>query len=124
MHLVFGQMTDYSVRKEFPFLKRKYPTSLKLRGTSRGQALAYFDNASTMQKPQVVIDAISDVYKNHYANIHRGVYDLSVEATDLYEGVRAKVAKFIGAKDSKEVIFTKNTTESLNLLAYCLQGPT
>src|SRR3990167_7731146 len=105
MHLVFGQMTDYSVRKEFPFLKRKYPTSLKLRGTSRGQALAYFDNASTMQKPQVVIDAISDVYKNHYANIHRGVYDLSVEATDLYEETRENIRKFINAEFSSEIVF-------------------
>src|SRR3989344_1510060 len=120
MHLVFGQMTDYSVRKEFPFLKRKYPTSLKLRGTSRGQALAYFDNASTMQKPQVVIDAISDVYKNHYANIHRGVYDLSVEATELYENTRAQVRDLISAKSEKEIVFTRNTTESLNLLAYTL----
>ena len=85
--------------------------------------LAYLDNASTTQKPQAVIDAIVDAYTNHYANIHRGVYDLSVEATDLYEGVRAEVAKFIGAKSEKEVIFTKNTTESINLLSYC-QGRT
>ena len=85
--------------------------------------MAYLDNASTTQKPQVVIDAIADSYANHYANIHRGVYDLSVEATDLYEGVRGKVAKFIGAKDSKEIVFTKNTTESINLVAYC-QGQT
>src|SRR3990170_2791591 len=102
-------MTNDTIRKEFPFLKRKY----------YGKPLAYLDNASTTQKPQAVIDAIVDAYKNHYANIHRGVYDLSVEATDLYEGVRAKVAKFIGAKDSKEVIFTRNTTESINLVAYC-----
>ena len=102
-------MNLYKIRSKFPFLKRKY----------LGKPLAYLDNASTTQKPQVVIDAISDAYTNHYANIHRGVYDLSVEATDLYEGVRAKVARFIGAKDSKEIIFTKNTTESINLLAYC-----
>src|SRR3989338_10870839 len=105
-----GHMSVSKIRSEFPFLKRKYGR--------KGVSLAYLDNASTTQKPQVVIDAISDVYKNHYANIHRGVYDLSVEATDLYEGVREKVAKFIGAKDSKEVIFTKNTTESINLVAY------
>lgn len=118
-----------TVRKQFPFLERKYPTSFplplklqrtrKLRGTSQGQPLAYLDNASTTQKPQVVIDAISDVYTNHYANIHRGVYDLSVEATELYEGVRKKVAKFINAKFAKEIIFTRNTTESINLVAYC-----
>ncbi len=85
----------------------------------RGRPLAYLDNASTTQKPQVVIDAITDVYKNHYANIHRGVYDLSQEATELYEGVRTKVAKFVGAGGDFGVVFTKNTTESLNLLAYC-----
>ena len=106
-------MNLYKIRSKFPFLKRKY----------RGKPLAYLDNASTTQKPQAVIDAIVDAYKNHYANIHRGVYDLSVEATDLYEGVREKVAKFIGAKDSKEIIFTKNATESINLVAYC-QGQT
>ena len=103
-------MNFSKIRLEFPFLKRKY----------RGRPLAYLDNASTTQKPQAVIDAITDSYANHYANIHRGVYDLSVEATDLYEGVRAKVAKFIGAKLPKEVIFTRNTTESINLVAYCL----
>jgi len=97
------------VRAQFPFLKRRF----------NGKSVAFLDNASTTQKPQVVIDAVSEVYKNHYANIHRGVYDLSVEATEAYEGVRAKVAKFIGAKEEEEVIFTKNTTESLNLLAYC-----
>src|SRR3989344_9302567 len=106
-------MIDDTIRKKFPFLERKYS----------GKPLAYLDNASTTQKPQVVIDAIADSYANHYANIHRGVYDLSVEATDLYEGVRGKVAKFIGAKDSKEIVFTKNTTESINLVAYC-QGQT
>jgi len=101
------------IREDFPFLKRKYS----------GKELAYLDNASTTQKPKVVIDAIADAYQNHYANIHRGVYDLSVEATNLYEGTRERVAKFIGAKDPAEIVFTRNTTESINLLAYC-QGPT
>ncbi|MBI2012799.1 cysteine desulfurase [Candidatus Curtissbacteria bacterium] len=104
-------MNINSIRRRFPFLKRKY----------HGQPLAYLDNASTTQKPQVVIDAISDAYQNHYANIHRGVYDLSVEATDLYEGVRKKVAKFINASSEKEIIFTRNATEAINLLAY-VQG--
>lgn len=124
-------MRILEIRKEFPFLKRKYRTRRDLAGlnskvlTSFSRPLAYLDNASTTQKPHVVIDAISDVYKNHYANIHRGVYDLSQEATEAYEGVRKKVAEFIGAKDSSEVIFTRNTTESLNLLANCLfQGTT
>lgn len=97
------------LREQFPYLLRKY----------NGKLLAYLDNASTTQKPQTVIEAISDVYKNHYANIHRGVYDLSVEATDLYESVRKQVAEFIGAKSEIEIIFTRNTTESINLLAYC-----
>ena len=118
-------MNIATIRKEFPFLNRKYQTRNDLELTQRGRTsftkkpLAYLDNASTTQKPKVVIDAIVDAYTNHYANIHRGVYDLSVEATDLYEGVREKVARFIGAKDSKEVISTKNTTESINLVAYC-----
>jgi len=106
-------MSVSKIRSEFPFLKRKYGR--------KGVSLAYLDNASTTQKPQVVIDAISDVYKNHYANIHRGVYDLSQEATEAYEEVREKVKNFIGAKDSREVIFTRNTTEAVNLLAYSLE---
>src|SRR3989344_1778185 len=108
-----GHMSVSKIRSEFPFLKRKYGR--------KGVSLAYLDNASTTQKPQVVIDAISDVYKNHYANIHRGVYDLSQEATEAYEEVREKVKNFIGAKDSREVIFTRNTTEAVNLLAYSLE---
>ncbi len=98
------------IRQEFPFLRRSF----------NGRSLAFLDSASTTQKPKVVIDAISDVYSNHYANIHRGVYDLSVEATNLYEGVREKVRKFINARDSAEIIFTRNTTESINLVAYSL----
>ncbi len=99
-----------NIRADFPFLDRKYA----------GKQLAYLDNASTTQKPGVVISAVVDAYKNHYANVHRGVYGLSQEATELYESVREKTTKFIGAKSSREVIFTKNTTESLNLLAYTL----
>ena len=99
------------IREGFPFLDRKY----------NGKHLAYLDNASTTQKPQIVLDALVDTYKYHYANIHRGVYDLSIEATNLYEGVRERTAKFIGAKSKNEIIFTKNTTEAINLLAY-VQG--
>src|SRR3989344_2146781 len=98
------------VRSGFPFLKRKF----------KGKPLAYLDNASTTQKPKVVIDAISDAYVNHYANIHRGVYDLSVEATDLYENTRAQVRDLISAKSEKEIVFTRNTTESINLVARSL----
>lgn len=99
-----------AIRRYFPYLARRY----------NGRSLAYLDNASTTQKPQVVIDALVDAYTNHYANIHRGVYDLSVEATELYENVRAQVRDLISAKSEEEIIFTKNTTESINLIAYTL----
>ena len=78
----------------------------------------YLDNAATSQRPQCVIDAENDFYINHNANPLRGAYDLSLEATDIYEGARKKVAKFIGAKESAEIIFTRNTSESMNLVAY------
>jgi len=80
--------------------------------------LAYLDNAATTQKPDVVIEAISDFYANHYANIHRGVHTLSEEATVAYEAARDKVATFIQAPDRRGVIFTRNTTEAINLVAY------
>ena len=73
----------------------------------------YLDNAATSQRPQCVIDAENDFYINHNANPLRGAYDLSLEATDIYEGARKKVAKFIGAKESAEIIFTRNTSESI-----------
>lgn len=92
------------IRKDFPFLKK---------------GLIYFDNAASTQKPKVVIDAIKDFYENHYANIHRGIYKLSQEASEMYEKAHEKVAKLIGAK-SNEIVFTKNTTEAINLLAYSL----
>lgn len=104
-------MNVSKIRKNFPYLERKF----------KGKPLVYFDNASTTQKPKAVIDALVDTYQSHYANIHRGVYDLSVEATQLYEEVREKVKKLVGADGDFEVIFTKNTTESLNLLAYSLE---
>jgi len=78
----------------------------------------YMDSAATSQRPQVVIDAIDEFYKHHNANPLRGVYKLSVEATQDYENARTKVAKFINASGSEEIIFTRNATESLNLVAY------
>ena len=78
----------------------------------------YMDNAATSQRPQVVLDAMNEFYKHHNANPLRGVYKLSVEATEDYENARAKVAKFIGAAGSEEIVFTRNATESLNLVAY------
>lgn len=78
----------------------------------------YMDNAATSQRPQVVLDAMNEFYKHHNANPLRGVYKLSVEATEDYENARAKVAKFINAAGSEEIVFTRNATESLNLVAY------
>lgn len=83
--------------------------------------LIYLDSAATALKPQPVIDAILDYYANYSANIHRGLYDLSMQASDYYEQARERVAKFINAQTSKEIVFTKSTTESLNLVAFCLQ---
>jgi len=100
------------IRKDFPILKRKI----------HGKRLVYLDNAATTQRPKSVIDATVDYYSNHNANPHRGVHQLSVEATEAFEGARSKVASFIKAS-TEEVIFTKGTTESINLVRYGW-GPT
>ena len=84
--------------------------------------LVYLDNAATSQKPQCVIDAISDYYSTMNANIHRGVYTLSEKATEKYEATREKIANFLNAKSAKEIIFTRNATEAINLLAYTLSN--
>jgi cysteine desulfurase / selenocysteine lyase len=97
------------IRADFPILKRV------LRGNKR---LVYLDNAATTQKPLFVIDTISNYYKNNNSNIHRGVYQLSEEATLEYESTREKVRKFINARSEEEIIFTRNTTEAINLVAY------
>jgi cysteine desulfurase/selenocysteine lyase len=96
------------VREDFPILSRKV----------NGQTLVYLDNAATSQKPIQVIDAISQYYKEYNANIHRGLHTLSEEATIAYEDVREKIAKFIGARETNSVIFTRNTTEAINLVAH------
>ncbi len=97
-----------AIRREFPTLHQEV----------YGKRLVYFDNGATSQKPQVVIDKISDYYTLHNANIHRGVHYLSQQATDEYEIARKSVQKFINAKHDFEVIFTKGTTDSINLVAY------
>ncbi|MCP5059878.1 MAG: cysteine desulfurase [bacterium] len=97
----------HSIRSDFPILER----------TSRGKPLVYLDTAASAQKPRAVIDAISDFYENHYANIHRGVYELSERATRMHEDARGKVAAFLGAAESREIVFTRNATESINLIA-------
>ena len=80
--------------------------------------VAYLDSGATTQKPKCVIEAIEKYYKNFNANPHRGSYELSLEATRIYEEARSKISKFINAKHSEEIIFTKNASEALNLIAY------
>jgi len=97
-----------SVRKEFPILKTK----------TNGKPLVYLDSAATSQKPKAVLDTMQEFYENYNANIHRGVYAISEKATEQYENARGRVAEFIGAKDSSEIVFTSGTTQSVNLVAY------
>jgi cysteine desulfurase/selenocysteine lyase len=97
-----------AIRQDFPILKRQV----------NGNPLIYFDNAATAQKPRQVIEAVSDYYNNHNANVHRAVHTLSLEATDLYEKSREKIADFIGAEDPSELVFVRGTTEAINLVAY------
>jgi cysteine desulfurase/selenocysteine lyase len=101
-------LDPYKIREDFPILKRKM----------NGYPLIYFDNAATSQKPRQVIDAIKDFYENHNANVHRAVYTLSQEASELYEAAHGEVAKFINAESMEEVIFVRGTTEAINLVAY------
>ena len=83
-----------------------------------GHRLAYLDSASSAQKPRPVLDALIDVYEHGYANVHRGVYHLGALATERYEAARDTVAAFLNAPSRRELIFTRNTTEALNLVAY------
>ena len=94
-------------REDFPILNEKV----------HGRALVYLDNAATTQKPQVVLDAITEAYSHWNANVHRGVHHLSQVATQKHEEAREKVAQLIHAQSSEEIIFTKGTTDSLNMLA-------
>jgi cysteine desulfurase/selenocysteine lyase len=96
------------VRADFPILRRQ----------ARGRPLVYLDNAATTQKPQVVIDALVRYYTEWNANVHRGVHELSEIASEAYEGSRRKVAAFLNAPDERHIIFTRNATESINLVAH------
>ncbi|HND48805.1 MAG TPA: cysteine desulfurase [Anaerolineales bacterium] len=97
------------IRKDFPILERE---------TANGKRVIYLDSTATSQKPLQVIEAMNDYYRRSNANIHRGVHTLAEEATSLYEGARERIAKFIHAATSREIIYTRNTTESINLVAY------
>ncbi|ADD05413.1 cysteine desulfurase [Natrialba magadii ATCC 43099] len=97
-----------AIREEFPILQREFD----------GQQVVYLDNAATTQTPDPVVDAMSDYYRESNANVHRGIHHLSQEASEAYEVAHDRVAEFINADGREEVVFTKNTTESENLLAY------
>jgi cysteine desulfurase (EC 2.8.1.7)/L-selenocysteine selenide-lyase (L-alanine-forming) (EC 4.4.1.16) len=103
-------MTEYNVeriREDFPILKSKM----------NGHLLAYLDNAATSQRPNQVIDSVTSFYREYNANVHRGIYSISEKATEAYEESKLKVSKFINSESIKEIIYTRNTTESINLVA-------
>src|SRR5438034_9250366 len=108
------EFDGHQVRRDFPILSTKV----------YGKPLVYLDNGATTQKPNAVIDRISRYYREENANIHRGVYHLSQVATEGYEDARRKVARFINAADEREVIFTRGTTEAINLVAASFARPT
>jgi cysteine desulfurase/selenocysteine lyase len=97
-----------SVKRDFPILAKEV----------HGKRLVYLDSASSAQKPQAVLDAMDFVYRDHYANIHRGVYAIAEQATAEYEAARRKIARFVNAPDTAEIVFTRNATEAINLVAY------
>src|SRR6516162_5680172 len=101
------------VREDFPAL------SLKV----YGRPLVYLDNAASAQKPNAVLDRMIKAYKTEYANVHRGLHYLDNAATEAYEAARAKVAKFVNARRSEEIVFTRNVTEAINLVAYSYGEP-
>ena len=103
------------IRKDFPILDRQ---------VRDGQPLVYLDSANTSQKPRQVIERLDEFYERHNANIHRASHQLGEEATAAYEGARIKAAGFIGARDETEVVFTKNISEGINLVAYALGNAT
>ncbi len=102
-----------SLRQDFPILAR----------TSNGHPLAYLDNAATTQKPRTVLDTLTRFYETSNANIHRGVYALSEQASELYEQARVRVTQFLNAPDPREIIFTRGTTEAINLVAQSWSRP-
>ena len=102
-----------ALRRDFPVLSQ----------TVRGKPLTYLDNAASSQRPQVVIDSISHYYETTHANVHRGVHTLSQQATDLFEGARETVRRFVNARSTKEIVFVRGTTEAVNLVAQSYARP-
>ncbi len=103
-----GTLDPQVVKADFPILRQEI----------NGHPLVFLDSASTSQKPAVVIDAVTTYYEEYNANVHRGIYTIGEQATAAYENARARIARFIGAPDTGEVIFTRNATEAINLVAY------
>src|SRR5262244_2004025 len=102
-----SQFDVYRIREDFPILKQQV----------HGKPLVYLDNAATSQKPQVVIDTVTQYYLAQNSNVHRGIHFLSEQATQAFEGARAKVARFLNASNAREVIFVRGATEGINLVA-------
>ena len=102
-----------AVRREFPVLEREV----------NGKPLCYLDNAASSQRPRSVIDSISRYYETTHANVHRGVHRLSQEATDLFEGARETVRRFVNARSTREIVFVRGTTEAINLVAQSYGRP-
>jgi cysteine desulfurase / selenocysteine lyase len=104
-----GAFSGSALRADFPVFET---------ATRSGKRLVYLDAAASAPKPQVVIDTMADAYAHHYANVHRGIYELSEDATNRFEGARRKVAAFIGASSEREIVFVRNATEAINLVRY------
>ena len=113
MHQIASGIVDWkAIREDFPILREQ----------AHGHRLIYFDNAATSQKPRVVIDALRHYYEHENANVHRGLHELSSRATDAYERSRQRVATYLGAASAEEIVFTRGTTESINLVAQAWGG--
>src|SRR5712691_5682416 len=113
MHQVASQAVDWkTVREDFPILREK----------AHGRPLIYFDNAATTQKPRPVLDTLRNYYEHTNANVHRGLHELSSRATEAYEKSRQRVADYLGAASADEIVFTRGTTESINLIAQAWGG--
>ena len=113
MHQAATPEVDWkAIREDFPILHEK----------AHGQPLIYFDNAATSQKPKTVLDALRRYYEHNNANVHRGLHELSSRATEAYEGSRRRVADYLGAASPDEIVFTRGTTESINLVAQAWGG--
>jgi cysteine desulfurase/selenocysteine lyase len=108
MTLLQERTLAHQIRADFPILAQQV----------NGKSLVYFDNAATSQKPRSVLDALQDYYQQDNSNVHRGVHTLSARATDAYEGAREKIARFVNAASHQQIIYTRNASEAINLVAY------